>query len=375
MKELIRLGIVGPGSIAHTHNDALRYVPGSRMIAVAGRDRKKVEAFRKLNGLEYGTADIMGLDKIKELDAVIITLSNSLHAPAAIHYLNAGKDVICEKPLCLNFDEVQGIREAENKSGKRLFYAENLCFAPKYVHVKDMIDEKTVGRPFFIRCVLAHGGPYSPWFWEKESAGGGAMMDMGCHSIEVCRWLMGKKRVKSVSSHCGLFMHRDKTVMDDTVLVTMEFEDGTLAQAEASWSLKGGSSGRIECQGVGGVIHAELQGASGIRCYSEKGADSGRSSERKTTGWFNQNYDRLNQNGYVGQMMHFIDCIRTGSATSEGLDDGADVLEIMHAAYRSAARGISVALPFKPRGIKYPVDLWLEGFHSDNKVIKTPGKI
>ncbi len=374
MKDMINVGIVGPGSIAQTHNDVLMHVPGARMIAVAGRDRKKVEAFRKFNGLEYGVADIMGLDRIKELDAVIITLSNSLHAPAAIHYLNAGKDVICEKPLCLNYDEAERIREAENKSGKRLFYAENLCFAPKYVHVKNMIDEKIVGRPFFIRCVLAHGGPYSPWFWEKESAGGGAMMDMGCHSIEVCRWLMGKKQVKRVSSHCGLFMHSDKTVMDDTVLVTMEFEDGSLAQAEASWSLKGGSSGRIECHGTEGVIHAELQGASGIRCYSERGAASGRSSGRKTFGWFNQNYDRLNQNGYIGQMMHFIECIRTGAAPSEGLDDGINVLEIMHAAYRSAARGICVDLPFKPRGIKYPVDLWLERFHSDNKVIKTPGK-
>ena len=170
---------------------------------------------------------------------------------------------------------------------------------------------------------------------------------------------MGKKPVKRVSSHCGLFMHSDKTVMDDTVLVTMEFEDGSLAQAESSWSQKGGSSSRIECQGTGGVIHAELQGASGIRCYSEKGAITGRSSDNKTLGWFNQNYDRLNQNGYVGQLMHFIDCMRTGASPIEGLDDGINVLEIMHASYQSAAAGISVELPFKPRGIKYPVDLWL----------------
>ena len=103
-----------------------------------------------------------------------------------------------------------------------------------------------IGKPYLLRQCEKHAGPYSPWFWQPELAGGGILMDMGCHSIECIRWALGKPKVKSVMAHMGTYLHRDETKQEDHVIIIMEFEDGTIGQAESSWALKGGMDSTLK---------------------------------------------------------------------------------------------------------------------------------
>jgi predicted dehydrogenase len=170
---------------------------------------------------------------------------------------------------------------------------------------------------------------------------------------------MGKPRVKSVLAHCATYLHKDKTDLDDNIIVIMEFEDGSIAQAEASWALKGGMDSVAECYGNEGVVYADLLRGMGIKAFSEKGFGKSKADIADTKGWQFHCHDWNWENGYPQEMQHFIDCIRTGAPSIEEAADGKIVLEIMLAAYHSAGTGRKVELPFRPKGVKFPVDLWL----------------
>ncbi|MFA6034046.1 MAG: Gfo/Idh/MocA family oxidoreductase, partial [Myxococcota bacterium] len=149
------------------------------------------------------------------------------------------------------------------------------------------------------------------------------------------------------------------TDLDDHIIVIMEFEDGSIAQAEASWALKGGMDSVAEVYGTDGVIYGDLLRGMGIKAFSEKGFGRTRDEINDTKGWQFHCHDWNWENGYPQEMMHFIDCIKTGAAPIEGAEDGKICLEIMLAAYHSAGTGRKVELPFRPKGVKFPVDLWL----------------
>ncbi|MBI5526235.1 MAG: Gfo/Idh/MocA family oxidoreductase [Deltaproteobacteria bacterium] len=352
-----RVGILGSGSIAQNHFEAFARVAGVGVVAVASPTEANVRAFARRNGIPRWFTDWRKLADLPDVHVVSIGSPNFLHAAQAIACLGAGKHVICEKPLCLTLEEADAIIAAEKRNCKTLFYAENLCFVPKAVRFKEIVDAGGVGKPYLVKEWEKHAGPYSPWFFRREQAGGGAMMDMGCHAIEFCRWFMGKPRVRSVFAHCGLYLHEKITKLDDNIVVIMEFENGAIAHVEASWALKGGMDSVAECCGTEGAICADLYRGTGIRCFSERGYSSG---GQRRQGWHTPEYDTRFEHGYVGEMAHFVECIRTGGKPTEGTEDGRAVLEIMLAAYHSAGTGKRVALPFRPEGVEYPVDLWLK---------------
>jgi predicted dehydrogenase len=337
--------------------DAFARVRGVKVAAVASPTEANVRRFARKNGIGRWFTDWRRLVGLPGVDVVTIGSPNHLHAAQAIACLDSGKHVICEKPLCLTLDEADAIIAAERCNGKRVFYAENLCFIPKAVRMKELVDSGAVGRPYMVKEWEKHAGPYSPWFFSREAAGGGAMMDMGCHAIEFCRWLMGKPKVKSVFAHCGLYFHKKITKLDDNVVVIMEFADGSIGVAEASWASKGGMDSVAECLGAEGAIHADLYRGTGIRCFSERGYTW---DGIPCVGWHAPEYDTPVEHGYVGELEHFVECIRTGREPNEGAEDGRTVLEIMLAAYHSAGTGRRVDLPFRPKAVKYPVDLWLD---------------
>ena len=137
----------------------------------------------------------------------------------AIAAARAGKHVVCEKPLCRTLAEADRMIAACKEAGVHLLYAEELLFAPKYVRAKTLVDEGALGKPFLVKQTEEHDGPHMPWFWDVERSGGGVLLDMGCHSIEYGRWVLGKPPVKSVYAQMGTYVHGDKTQGEDHSLV------------------------------------------------------------------------------------------------------------------------------------------------------------
>lgn len=355
--EMVRVGITGSGFIGQVHYDAFSRVKEAKVVAIAEIDERKRKAFAKKNNLKLQFESLKQMAESDEVDLITLGVPNYLHKDMALLCLNNGKHVVIEKPLCLTLKEADEIIAASKKNKRYAFYAEELCFIPKFVRAKEIVESGGIGRPYMIKEWEKHAGPYSPWFFKRETAGGGIMMDMGCHAIEFARWFLNKPLVKSVYAQIDLFLHHKITELDDNVIILIEFENGVIANLEASWALKGGMDSVMECYGTEGVIYSDLLRGGGIKCFSERGFGP---SKRGTRGWTFPEYDWNYQNGYPQEMQHFVDCILSNKEPIESAEDGRVVLEIMIAAYLSAATGRKVEFPLRvPYKYKYPVDLWL----------------
>jgi len=358
----MRVGLVGAGWITHTHVKALRAVPGVEIVAVADLPaslggvpaKPRYAKFAKDHGIQRTFDDYREMIAGQDVDLVVVGLPNAFHARVAIDCARAGKHLVVEKPMCVTLEEIAELRAALTRSGVVCGYAEELCFVPKYVRAKELIDAGALGKVFYVRQREAHGGPYSPWFFDRTLAGGGITMDMGCHSIECCRWLLGKPRAVAVSAHMGTYVHHAVTKLEDHVVVTVEFEGGRFASCESAWTLKGGMVSVAEAWGEAGSLTADMLKGTALSVHSEKGVPGGE------VGWQTVDWEWEWQNGYPQEMAHAVDCARRGVTPSESIDDAEAVLEIMLAAYHAAGTGKRVTLPFRPKGIERPVDLWLK---------------
>ena len=173
---------------------------------------------------------------------VCVNSPNRLHAAHALAALAAGKHVVVEKPLCLTLDEADALCAAATRQGVVLGYAENLCFAPLYRRARELVREGAVGRVLWARQVEKHGGPYSPWFFDRAEAGGGALMDMGCHGIEALRFVFDRPAVRAVSARLATTLHADKTDLDD------EPRCGSSSRAESLSSPRAPGRCRAACR-------------------------------------------------------------------------------------------------------------------------------
>jgi predicted dehydrogenase len=136
-----------------------------------------------------------------------------------------GKHVVMEKPLCLNLAEADRMIDACRQARVKLMYAEELCFTPKYVRLKQLLDSGALCEPTLLKQSEKHDGPHARHFWDVNRSGGGVTMDMGCHAIEFFRWMIGRPPIKSVYAQMSTQVHRDKTEGDDNALIILGFAD------------------------------------------------------------------------------------------------------------------------------------------------------
>ncbi|MBM4386377.1 MAG: Gfo/Idh/MocA family oxidoreductase [Deltaproteobacteria bacterium] len=353
--KILNVGIVGAGFIAQTHADSIKTVPGAKTAALADIDELRGKAFCEKNGIPKFYKSHKELVRDRDIDAIVIGVPNYLHAGIALDAFECGKHVICEKPLAITLEDAERMVAVSRSKGLVLGYAEELCFVPKFIKAKELSASGGIGDVYLVRQCEKHAGPYSPWFFSEEEAGGGILMDMGCHSIECIRWLLGKPKVKSVYAQMGTYLHKEITKEEDHVIILIEFENGAIGQVESSWALKGGMDSTLEIFGTGGVVYADLLKGMGLRAFTENGFEN---MWEPNKGWVYPDYEWLWNNGYPQEDGHFLDCVRNKTTPEESGGDGLAVLEIMLAAYHSAGIGRKVYLPFRPKGVKSPVYLW-----------------
>jgi predicted dehydrogenase len=239
-----------------------------------------------------------------------------------------------------------------------LMYAEELCFAPKYVRAKRLVDEGAIGRAFLVKQSEEHFGPHSAWFWDVERSGGGVLLDMGCHSIEYARWVFGKPQVKSVWAQLDTHVHKDKTRGEDHAICTVEYEAGQVGLAENSWAKAGGVDDRCEIYGSAGFTRADLLRGSSLLTYSETGYGYAVEKAATTKGYTFTMFEEIWNYGFPQEMAHFCRCVRGEEKPVETGEDGREVLKIIYAAYESAGAGKRIEWPYEPRKVEKPIDLW-----------------
>jgi predicted dehydrogenase len=354
------VALLGAGFIAEIHAESYqRFVPDAELVGVYSRNEEHARAFAAKHDIARWFTDVDTVIGDTGCDVVDVCLPNHLHASVTIAAARAGKHVIIEKPLCLTLDEADRMIAACREHGRKLMYAEELCFAPKYERVRDLAREGALGTIYYMRQCEKHSGPHSAWFYDINQSGGGALMDMGCHGIGWFRWLLGKPQAVSVYAHMqrGL-LHGHRTQCEENSICMVEFEGGAIGVAENSWAKLGGMEDRVEVCGTGGVVYADLFQGNSALTYSEKGYGYAMEKAGSTQGWTFTMFEEAFNQGYPHELKHFIDCVRTDTPPVSTGEDGRAVLEVMSAAYQSAGTGQKVTLPFRPSAAK-PIDLWL----------------
>ncbi len=357
MSSTVRVGILGSQFISTIHADSLKMIPGAELVAVASPTEEHVRDFARTHGVPHAFTDYRKILEMDEVDMVLLGIPNDLHLPVTLAAAAAGKHIVCEKPLCLNLAEADQMIAACESAKVKLMYAEELCFAPKYVRLKQLLDQGALGEPTLLKQSEKHNGPHAPHFWDVRRSGGGVAMDMGCHAIEFFRWLLDKQKITSVYAQLNTSVHAEKTAGDDNALIVLEFESGCVALAEESWSKLGGMDDRAEIQGTKGVAFANLLQGNSILTYSESGYDYAVEKAGTTQGWSFTMYEEIWNYGFPQELAHFVDCVRDDREPIESGKDGRTVLEVIFAAYHSAGTGQKVTLPFETDAER-PIDLW-----------------
>jgi len=353
----VKIGIVGAGFVGDIHHASFSgWVPNAEVVAVASPNN--AANFARERGIPNSYSDYHEMLKDKEIDVIDIGIPNDLHCQVTIDAAKAGKHIIIEKPLCVTLEEADQMIEACQKAGVLLMYAEELLFAPKYVRVKTLIEEGAIGEPFLAKQSEEHPGPHMPWFWDVNRSGGGVLMDMGCHSIEYTRWLLGKPKVKSVTAYLHTFIHEERTKGEDHSFVIVEYEDNKVAMLEDSWAKGGGVDDRAEVYGNKGHTRADLLRGSSLLTYSEEGYGYAVEKAGSTRGYTFTMFEEIWNYGFPQEMQHFVNCALGKETCMETGEDGREVLKIMYAAYQAAGEGRKIEWPYHPPQVKKPIDLW-----------------
>lgn len=358
-KGKVKVGIIGSQFQADIHAASFQLMPEeAEVVAIASPTAGNAERLAKRYSIPHVFLDYREMLKDPDIEMVTITAPNRLHAQMAIDIANAGKHVVCEKPLCVTLAEADEMIDACNRKGVILGYAEELFFTPKYVKAKEMAEHGGFGKVHLVKQTEKHFGPHSEWFWDVEQSGGGALMDLGCHGIAFCYWFLGRQAIKTIYAQLGTYVHAARTKADDEAICIIEFENGALGMVECSWTKRGGMFDKVEIYGEGGVTYADLHMGNALPTYSEYGFGYAVEKAPTTVGWSYPVFEEHWNYGIPQEMRHFARCVRGKETLQASGEDGRVVMRALYAAYASASLGQKIQMPYTPKTGK-PIDEWL----------------
>ena len=237
----VNVGVIGCGSIAQNrHFPEYDSHQETNIMAVCDIDQDRANAAaQRYNAQAY--TDYIELLKNKDIDVVSVCTPNYLHASITIAALEAGKHVLCEKPMATSLKEAEKMNEAAAKSGKILMIGHNQRFVPSHQKAKKLIESGEVGKVYSFRTAFGHSGPETwsvdgrnSWFFKKDQAVIGAMGDLGVHKADLLRYVLGEEFVE-----VGAFVEtsaKEQADVDDIAACILRTGSGIIGTLTASWS-------------------------------------------------------------------------------------------------------------------------------------------
>lgn len=246
----LKIGVLGTGGIAtERHIPAFKHVEEAEITAVMDVNEERAREAAEKFGVKHVCTNLD--DMLGKIDALLITTPNKFHAPAAVQALNAGIHVMCEKPMALNTKECEEMVEAAEKSGKTLLIAYHYRFMKEARAAKRIIDSGEIGRPLVIRIKAMRRRKVPGWgvFTNRDLQGGGALIDYGCHLLDLAMWLTGSSKPYEVSGTTfnHLSMQKDMVnqwgtinpatfEVEDHASAFIRLENGAVVMLETSWA-------------------------------------------------------------------------------------------------------------------------------------------
>lgn len=331
----LRVGIIGAGGIAQLHARGYQ-AAGCEIVAIADLSGEALDRRSAEWGVPHVFTDYRDLLAVPEIDAVSVSTPNAVHGQATIAAAVAGKHVLCEKPISLSLDEGAAMIEACRRAGVVLQVNHHMRASHAVMRTREMLDAGVLGRVAFIRLRQAHdwGGATEvpPSFRTAALAGGGTLIDNGCHLFDLALHLGGP--VADVFARAATL--KFATEVEDTAITSLRFASGALAEVETQWTNTGGEIAFAVYGTNGAIEYTNRSGRPVMRWFHrEPGAPDG--AEPEVTAWeSNQGQD------HTRAVAAFVQAIRGDGPVICTGEDGLAAARIVLAAYESAISGRSV---------------------------------
>lgn len=332
----MKIAMLGTGFIGRFYTDAL---VGNRskdeIVSVYSRRMESTKKFAEDYQVGFYSDNMEEAVAREDVEVVCIALPNHLHEEAVMLCVKHKKAVICTKPLGRNADEALRMMKAVEEAGIFNGYLEDLVYTPKFLKSLDTVKSGAIGRVLWAKSRETHPGPHSDWFWNKELAGGGCILDLGCHCIEISRSFIGKD-ILPVEVMCWADTQVKPIDAEDHAIGLVKYENGAIGQFEVSWTFRGGLDLRDEVMGDEGTIWSNGFMRTGLEIFTS-GKMKGYVSEKSESdsGWQFPVGDELNELGYNHMFLDMFSAIEKGEQPRETFYDGYIVNAVMDACYKS----------------------------------------
>ena len=347
--ETVGVGIVGSAFAASLHADAYHRCPHAEVLAATSKAPEELRQFCRRFGIAHAYDDLGEMLARDDIQMLSICAPNFTHKELALAALEAGKHVVCEKPLATSVEDAQAMVKAAEAAGRKLMYAEDWVFAPALVRARELVAEGAVGEVLYLKAKETHNGSHSIFAQRKEYCGGGAMVHLGIHPIGFVLAFMGDEVTEVWGAVTGgeeaNMVHTEYTGEDWSVGL-LTFAGGVRALVEGNYITVGGIDDTVEIYGSEGLIKVDLTQGSPLAAYSRPGFTYAIEKTDTTKGWTRPAVDEERNLGYPDEIAHFVDCVRAEEQPKFGVraEDGVRALEVVMAIYESARTGQVVPL-------------------------------
>ncbi|MHB0856241.1 MAG: Gfo/Idh/MocA family protein [Anaerolineae bacterium] len=358
MQKMLRAGVIGAGAISvHSHIPAYKAAPGVELVALCDVNAQRAHAVAEELGIPAAYTDYREMLEREALDLVSVCSPNAFHAPMTIAALEAGANVLCEKPMALSYADAKAMVATAQRCGKSLTVGFHMRYSPEVAAIKETVLSGKLGDVYYAKVSYLRrcGIPgYGSWFTNKDLAGGGAMLDIGCHITDLALWVLGHPKPVTVSGATyAQFGPKAKGLggwgvdhlpagarfdVDDLATAMVRFENGLSLTIEASWAGHGTDGQRVQLFGTEGGIEWNplLFGKEApIRFFGENGQEL---TEEPVP------YKLPASSSYVREIGSWVEGIRSSATPLVTGEQAAMVVQILEGVYTSATTGREVVL-------------------------------
>lgn len=347
MQKKIRIGLIGAGNIAqNAHIPSYLKQEDAVLTAVYDLNAARTREVAEKYSITHACTSLEEFCALKDVDAVSVCTWNNAHAVSAIAAANAGKHVLCEKPMAMTVAEAEAMKAAAEKSGVVFMLGFVNRFREEAEYIRHMAESGKFGSIYYANArLLRRRGTPLGWFTDTAKSGGGPVIDIGVHLIDLTWFLMGKPEPASISAvtHYTIGDYQTKGVSrweafdkenlafntEDSAAGMIRFQNGATMNFEVSWAINGEGSGLLSS------LYGSLAGAT-LDPLAIYGEDGGYLTDNKPTVKQSDVFDK--------EIRHFLDCVQSGKQPITPAADGVAVQRMLNGIYTSAKAGKEISI-------------------------------
>ena len=365
----LRVALIGHGFMGAAHSQGWRVAPRfydlpaqPEMTLLVGRNARGVEAAARKWGWEQTETDWRAAIARDDIDVIDIVTPGGSHAEIAIAALEAGKHVLCEKPLANTLEEAEAMNAAADRTGKGVFAMVGFTYrrVPAAAFARDLVQSGAIGevrqvRAAYLQDWLVDAEAPLTWRLQKDQAGSGALGDLGAHAVDLSQFITGQK-ITGVSGILNTFVHerplpggsseRGNVSVDDLALFSGRFDGGAVGSFEATRMSTGRKNAlRIEVAGSAGAISFDLENMNSLGFYDATAPDTRQGftnimvtepAHPYLSAWWPAGHALGYEHAFAHQVKDFVEAIAEGRRPEPSFADGLQVQKVLQGVERSA---------------------------------------